>query len=138
VAVIAMVHFSEAFVGGFFGFGRTYGASARFECDSAEALEADWPVALLAAAKWRESRKEKATSLHLFFQVSAAWLWDAVAFVKAKVIVPPPMLAQELHGLYLRIYVLTPEMEHYLYAELFPEATGKSAESTATDDRPGE
>jgi hypothetical protein len=26
-----MVHFSEDLVGGFFGFGRTYGASARFE-----------------------------------------------------------------------------------------------------------
>jgi hypothetical protein len=75
-----MVHFSEDFVGGFFGFRRTYGASARF---------------------------------------------DAVAFVKAKVIVPPGSLAQELRGLYLRVYVFTPDMEHYLYAELFPEATGK-------------
>jgi hypothetical protein len=118
-----MVHFSEDFVGGFFGFGRTYGASARFECDSLEALEADWPDALAATAKWREGRKEKATSLHLFFQAPVTWLWDAVAFVKTHVIVPPDSLARELKGLYLRVYVFTPEMEHYLYAELFPEAT---------------
>ena len=119
-----MVHFSEDFVGGFFGFGRTYGASARFECDSAEALETDWPVALAATANWREGRKEKATSLHLFFQVPAAKLWEVVSFAKAKVIVPPDSLAPTLHGLYLRVYVLTSDMEHYLYAELFPEATG--------------
>jgi len=122
-----MVHFTEDFVGGFFGFGRTYGASARFVCDAAEALDADWPVALAAAAKWREGRKEKATSLHLFFQVPAARLWEVVSFVKEKVIVPPCLLAPELCGLYLRVYVLTPQMEHYLYAELFPEATGKRA-----------
>jgi hypothetical protein len=120
-----MVHFSEDFVGGFFGLGRTYGASARFECDSAKAIAGDWPVALAATAKWREDRKEKATSLHLFFQAQATWLWDAVAFVKAHVIVPPDSLARELKGLYLRVYVMTPELEHYLYAELFPEATRK-------------
>jgi hypothetical protein len=122
-----MLHFSEDFVGGFFGFGRTYGASARFECDSAEALDADWPVALAATTKWREERKEKATALHLFFEVPAAWKWEAIAFVKAKVIVPPDSLAPELHGLFLRVYVFTPDLEHYLYAELFPEATGKLA-----------
>jgi hypothetical protein len=120
-----MVHFSEDFAGGFFGFGRTYGASARFECDSAGALEADWPVALAATAQWRTSRKEKATSLHLFFQAPAPRLWDAIAFIKARVIVAPDLLAPELRGLYLRVYVLTPEVDHYLYVELFPEATGK-------------
>jgi hypothetical protein len=120
-----MVHFSEDFVGGFFGFRRTYGASARFECDSGEALAAEWPEALAATAAWRARRKEKATSLHLFFQAPAGWLWEAIAFVKARVIVPPGSLAQELRGLYLRVYVFTPDMEHYLYAELFPEATGK-------------
>lgn len=122
---MAMVNFSEDFVGGFFGFGRTYGASARFECDSTAALEADWPVALAATATWREGRKEKATSLHLFFEGPATWLWDAVAFVKARVIVPPDSQAREFKGLCLRVYVLTPDLEHYLYAELFPEATGK-------------
>jgi hypothetical protein len=117
-----MVNFSEDFVGGFFGFGRTYGASVRFECDSLAALEADWPVALTATAKWRERRKDKATSLHLFFQSPVASLWEAVSFVKAKVIVPPGSLAHELQGLYLRVYVCTPEMEHHLYADLFPAA----------------
>jgi hypothetical protein len=126
-AAVAMVHFSEDFVGGFFGFGRTYGASARLECDSAGALEADWPVVLAATAKWREGRKKKATALHLFFQVPAACVWDAVAFVKGKVIVPPDALARELQGLNLAIYVFTPEMEHYLYAELFPGAPAKQA-----------
>jgi len=130
-----MVHFSEDFVGGFFGFGRTYGASVRFECDSVAALEADWPAALAATASWRASRKDKATSLHLFFESTALWLWDAVSFVKANVIVSPGSLAQELHGLYLCVYVLTPDMEHYLYAELYPVATAKSAGSSATSDR---
>ena len=45
--------------------------------------------------------------------------------VKAKLIVPPDSLARELKGLDVRVYVFTPEMEHYLYVELFPEATGK-------------
>jgi hypothetical protein len=122
-----MVHFSEDLVGGFFGFGRTYGASARFEFDSAEVLQADWPVALAATAKWREGRKKKATSLQLFFQSPGARVWDAVAFIKAKVIVPPDSLAMELRGLFLRVYVQSPDLENYLYAEVFPEATGKQA-----------
>ena len=45
-----MLNFSESFVGGFFGFGRTYGAVARFECDCVAALEADWPAALRETA----------------------------------------------------------------------------------------
>jgi hypothetical protein len=122
-----MVHFSEDFVGGFFGFGRTYGASARFECAAVEAVRAEWPAALDATAKWRAARKQKATALHLFFQAPETWLWEAVAFVKATVIVPPGSLPEELRGLFLRVYVFTPEGEHYLYAELFPEATGKPA-----------
>jgi hypothetical protein len=118
-----MIHFSEDFVGGFFGFGRTYGASVRFEGDSAEAFETDWPAALAATAKWREQRKEKATALHLFLQAPTMRIWDAVAFVKDKVIVPPAYLAPELEGLFLRASVSTPDMDHYLYAELFPAAT---------------
>src|SRR5262245_28346933 len=120
-----MIHFSEDFVGGFFGLGRTYGASARLECQSTESLEAAWPVALAATAKWREQRKEKAVSLHLFFEAPVPLVWDAIAFVKAKVIVPPDSLPFELKGLMLRIYVLTPDLEHYLYVELFPEPSGK-------------
>ena len=115
-----MVHFSEDFVGGFFGFGRTYGASARF--DSVEALEADWRVALAETAKWRANRGKKATALNLFFEVKPAQPWDAIAFVKARVLVPPEV-APELRGLFLRVYVHTLEMEHYLYIELFPVTT---------------
>jgi hypothetical protein len=121
-----MIHFSEDFGGGFFGFGRTYGASVRFECDSTAALEADWPEALAATARWREERKEKATALHLFFQAPAAQMWEMIAFVKAKVLVPPEALAPALDGLFVRVYVSTPDMEHYLYVELFPEATRKA------------
>ena len=118
-----MVHFSESYAGGFFGFGRTYGAVARFVCDSPLQLEAEWPVALAETARWRAGRKGRATSLHLDFQAPVAWVWDAVEFVKAKVMVPPASLAQELRGLFLLVHVFTPEVEHYLYAELFPEAT---------------
>lgn len=118
-----MFHFRESYVGGFFGFGRTYGAVARFECDSPAALEAEWPQALAETARWRAGRGQRATALHLDFQASPAWAWDAVEFVKAKVIVPPASTAQELRGLLLHVHVFTPEMEHYLYAELFPEAT---------------
>ena len=134
-----MVHFSESYVGGFFGFGRTYGAVARFECDSPLQLEAEWPVALAETARWRAGRRKRATSLYLDFQPSAAWVWDAVAFIKAKVIVPPTSLDQELRGLFLRVHVCTPEMEHYFYAELFPEATtAHTAEPAAAAGRPRE
>src|SRR5262249_26597716 len=119
----------------FFGFGRTYGVVARFVCDSPPQLDADWPIALVETARWRVRRKERATSLHLDFQTPAAWVWDALEFVKARVIVPPASLAQELRGLFLRVHVFTPEMEHYLYAELFPEATtAHAAEPSAAAD----
>lgn len=119
-----MVHFSEDFVGGFFGLGRTYGAGVRFECDSVEALAADWPAALSATGRWRDRRAGRATALDLFFLAAEPWLWEAVEFVKAFVLVPPSALAPELRGLYVCAYVLTPDGEHYLYVELFPEATG--------------
>jgi hypothetical protein len=70
-----------------------------------------------------------ATALHLDFQAPATCVWDAVAFVKEKVIVPPDSLAPELRGLLLRVHVFTPEMEHYLYVELFPEVTAPSQQS---------
>jgi hypothetical protein len=118
-----MVHFSESYVGGFFGFGRTYGAVARFDCASPLQLEAEWPSALAKTARWRADRKERATSLYLAFQPSPACVWDATAFIKANVILPPASLAPELRGRFLRVHVCTPEMEHYFYAELFPDAT---------------
>jgi hypothetical protein len=132
-----MVHFSESYAGGFFGFGRTYGAVARFVCESRMELEAEWPIALAETARWRAGRRERATSLHLDFEASAAWIWDAVEFVKARMIVTPASLAQELRGLFLRVHVFTPDVEHYLYVELFPEATTEHAaeQSAAADGR---
>jgi hypothetical protein len=122
-----MVHFSESYVGGFFGFGRTYGAVARFECASVPAFEVDWPVALYETARWRATRKRRATVLHLDFQVPVALVWEAVAFAAAKVLVPPASLAPELRGLGVYVGVYTPDAEHYLHLFLFPEATGEPA-----------
>jgi hypothetical protein len=120
-----MVRFSEAFVGGFFGFRRTYGAVAHFECDSAAALEADWLVALRKAAEWRAVRKERATALHMHVLVPPALAWHAVAFAVARVAVPPPSLADELRGLSLVVAVFgAPDMEQYFDLTLYREATG--------------
>jgi hypothetical protein len=119
-----MLHFSESFVGGFFGFGRTYGAVARFECSSVAALEADWPEALRETAAWPRNRKERATTLHLYFQIPSPLAWDAISFVGTRVLVPPASLAQEFRGLALVIAVFgAPDMEQYLDATLYREAT---------------
>jgi hypothetical protein len=118
-----MVTFIESYAGGFFGFGRTYGAVARFVCDSPRGLATEWPTALAETARWRARRKERATALHLDFQAQPGWVWEAVKFVKEKVMTPPPSLAPELRGLMLCVHVYTPDVEHYLYAELFPAAT---------------
>src|SRR5262249_36107031 len=121
-----MLYFSESYVGGFFGFGRTYGAVARFEGDSIKTLEDDWPTARAETAKWRAYRKERATVLHLDFQVSAALVWETMAFVAAKVMVPPSQQAEEFHGLGLQVGIYTPDAEHYLHMGLFPAATVKA------------
>jgi hypothetical protein len=119
-----MLNFSESFVGGFFGFGRTYGAVARFECDSVVTLEADWPAALRETAQLRATRKERATWLHLYFNVPSALASAAISFVSAKVFVPPANLPPEFRGLGLVIAVFgTPDMEQYLDATLYHEAT---------------
>jgi hypothetical protein len=116
-----MLHFSEDFVGGIFGLGRTCGASARFECESTAELETDWPKVLAETAQWRARRAEKATALNVFIDAPPSWQWDAIAFVKARLILPSMSLAPELRGLFLRVYVPSPEMQTYLYVELFPE-----------------
>jgi hypothetical protein len=122
-----MLHFSEDFVGGFFGFGRTYGAVARFECDAALTLEADWPIALQKTAEWRNGRKERATALHLHLLVPSALAWDAITFIVPRVVVRPASLAPELRGLALVIAVFgTPDMELYLDLTLYREATGEA------------
>jgi hypothetical protein len=123
-----MLYFSESFVGGFFGWRRTYGAAARFECDSVQALEADWAVALRETAQWRSVRKERATALHLYFQGPSAFAWEMMAFAAARVIVPPAELPWQLRGLCLQVAVFgTPDMEQYLDLTLYREATGKPA-----------
>lgn len=119
-----MLHFSESFIGGFFGFGRTYGAVARLECDSIAALEADWPAALRETAQWRATRKERATWLHLYFNVPPALASAAISFVGAKVFEPPASLPPEFRGLGLQIAIFgTPDMEQYLDATLYRDAT---------------
>jgi hypothetical protein len=130
-----MLHFSESFVGGFFGIGRTYGAAARFECDSVRALEDDWPQALEKTAAWRSARKERATALHLYFEVPPALAWDTMASIAARLIVPPAALARELRGLGLIVAVFgAPDMEQYMDLILYREATLKDGEPA---DSPG-
>jgi hypothetical protein len=120
-----MLYFSEAFVGGFFGFYRTYGAVARFEYDAFQVLEADWPAALSKTQQWRATRKERATALHLYFQGPPALTWNVIAFVTSRVLVPPAQLAVELRGLTLVVAVFgAPDMELYLDLILYREATG--------------
>jgi hypothetical protein len=119
-----MIHFSEDLVGGFFGFYRTYGAVARFEYDAIEVLEADWPTALTRTQQWRATRKDRATALHLYFEGPPALRWDAIAFVKSRVLVPPAALPAELQGLALEVAVFgAPDMELYLDLKLYREAT---------------
>ena len=125
-----MLHFSESFVGGFFGFGRTYGAVARFECASAAELETDWLTALRDAAAWRDRRGKRATALHLYLQVAPAVVWAAAAFLASRLLVPPAARPPELRGLRLEVAVFgSPDMEQYLDLILYPEGTG--AEGTA-------
>jgi len=118
-----MVHFGEAFVGGWFGFGRTYGAVARFEYDAMPTLTGDWPTALCQVKEWRTARRERATALHLFFVGPAALAGDAIAFVAANVVVPADRLALELRGLRLEVGVFSSDGGQYLDVSLHREAT---------------
>lgn len=117
-----MLHFSESFVGGFFGIGRTYGAVARFECRSAAELEEDWPAALSETAAWRSRRGHRATALHLYLQLPPVEVWQAAAFLTTRLLVPPESRASELRGLALEVAVFgSPDMEQYLDLRLYPE-----------------
>jgi hypothetical protein len=121
-----MLHFDESFVGGFFGYGRTYGAVARFDCQSAADLEAQWPEALRATAAWRAGREGRAKALHLYFNVPPPLAWDVILFITARVVVPPSSLPEELRGLTLEVAVFgMPELEQFLDLVLYPEATSK-------------
>ena len=110
--------------GGFFGFASTYGAVARFEAESVEALEADWPAVLQHTADWRARRGEKALSLHLHFVVPADLAWDAIAFVSRKLLSSASALPEEFAGLRVEPVVLaTPGMVVYLGMTINSEAT---------------
>jgi hypothetical protein len=50
-------------------------------------------------------------------------MWDAIAFAKANILVPPHSLAPDLQGLNLCIYVFTPDVDYHFYAELYADAT---------------
>lgn len=132
-----MLHFDESFVGGFFGFGRTYGAVARLECALTTDFEADWQEALRATAAWRVSRARRATALHIHFLVPPPLAWDAMAFAAARVVVPPAALPEELRGLALIVLVFgTPDMELFMDLVLYPEATSKDPKAADPLDSP--
>jgi hypothetical protein len=117
-----VVYFSESFVGGFFGFRRTYGAVARFECGSAGELETDWAAALRDTAAWRSRRGERATALHLYPHLPAGEVWAAVTFLAGRLLVPPAARPPELRGLHLEVAVFGfPDMEQYLDLILYAE-----------------
>ena len=127
-----MLSFNEAFAWGFFGFRRTYGAIARFEYDSPEALETDWSEALRKTGEWRASRNHRATALHFHFVGPSALAWNAISFVAARILVAPLKLAPELRGLNLEVAVFgTPGMEQYLELVLARDATEISTEGKA-------
>lgn len=132
-----MLHFDESFAGGFFGFGRTYGAVARLECESATDFEADWQEALRETAAWRAGREGRATNLHLHFLVPPPLAWGAMAFAAARVVVPPAALPEELRGLGLIVLVFgTPDMEQFMDLVLYPEATSKDRKAADPLDSP--
>jgi hypothetical protein len=116
-----VLYFSESFVGGFFGFRRSYGAVARFECESVEDLEADWPVALRETKAWRSRRGKRATALHLYVQIPPGGVWAAVAYFSERLLVRPSARPAELRGLILEVAVFgSPDMEQYLDLILYP------------------
>jgi hypothetical protein len=132
-----MLHFSEDFVGRFFGFGRTYGAVARLECESTADFEADWQEAPRETAVWRARRHGRATVLHFHLLVPPRLAWDAMTFAAARVVVPPASLPEELRGLGLILLVFgTPDMEQFKDLVLYPEATSKDRKAADSLDSP--
>jgi hypothetical protein len=126
-----MLYFNESFVGGFFGFYRSYGAVARMQCESAAEFEADWQEALRQTAAWRATRVARATALHVQFLVPTPLAWDAMAFAAARAIMPPASLPEELRGLRLNVVVFaTPDIELFMDLVIHAEATRKDRCST--------
>jgi hypothetical protein len=129
-----MFQFNESFVGGFFGFYRTYGAVVRFECASVAELEADWPKALREVADWRSHRGERATVLHLYPQVQPDQVWSVVGFLTRQLLVPPATRSPELQHLRLEVAVFgVPAMEQHLDLVIYPEPTGEDPKKSGHD-----
>lgn len=103
-----MLFFNQSFVGGFFAFRRTYGATARFECGLATELEADWPATLRDTAAWRSRRGKRATALHLYGQVEPDEVWAAIVFLSGRLLVAPAARPPELRGLHLEVAYSVP------------------------------
>lgn len=92
------VYFDESFVGGFFGFRRTYGAVARIETESPATLKRDWLDALAEVSRWRDERGAKATAVHFIFVVPVAIANETRSFV-GEMLLAPLKLPTELAGL---------------------------------------
>ena len=113
-------------MGGFFGFGRTYGAIAHFEADSVETLETDWPAVLEQTAVWRAHRRERALALHLHLLVPKAMAWEAIGFLGRKLTASAAELPAEFAGLRVESVVFgTPGNVVFLGMTLNSEATQK-------------
>jgi hypothetical protein len=102
------VVFHEAFVGGFFGFRRTYGAVARVETDSAATLKRDWLEALDRVRQWRESRGAKATSISFYFVVPEPIADETRSFI-GDVLIAPRETPKELVGIAVDAVVFDPD-----------------------------
>lgn len=102
------VVFTEAFVGGFFGFRRTYGAVARIETGSVGTLKRDWYEALEDVRQWRDSRGIKAASISFYFVVPESIADDTRCFI-GDVLISPRETPKELVGLIVDAAVFDPD-----------------------------
>ncbi|HEV7281082.1 MAG TPA: hypothetical protein VGN57_12835 [Pirellulaceae bacterium] len=102
------VTFGESFVGGLFGFRRTYGSLARIEADSVGSLKGDWLEALRRIGPWRESRGPKATSISFYFLVPESIADETRSFL-GDVLFSPRKTPPELAGLVVEAVVFHPD-----------------------------
>lgn len=102
------IAFDESFVGGFFGFRRTYGAVARIEADSLATLKRDWVEALDRIGPWRESRGSKATSISFHFVVPPS-IADATRSFIGEILISPCETPKEVFGLAVEAVVFHPD-----------------------------
>jgi len=119
-----MLHFNESFAGGWFGFRRTYGAVARFECASLPELETDWVTALRDISAWRAKRGHRATSLDLYLLVEPVAVWPIITFLTSQLLVRPGLRPPEFQNLRVEIAVFgSPQMEQYIDVILYSQAS---------------